>query len=161
MVPSSMFPERENDMQSKPMEEPTDQLVSRLAAIHADETTLKLRFVKDSIGGIDFTTTRADLVANECDSVDYTPGGFTLTYSTGGLTASRVAYNYSGGLGFVVADASIPNTIVGCWIDDGTLALQRVEFDEPVALDAVGKQILCVVYDGYPPGQIGVEVVQP
>jgi hypothetical protein len=148
-------------MNSQPMIEPTAQLVSRLALIHAGETTLKLRFVQDTIASIDEHTTRADLVANECTSTDYTPGGFAITYTTGGLTASRVAYNFSGALGFVVLTAAPTNTIAGAWIDNGTDALQRVAFETPVPLDAAGKQILCVVYDGYPPGQLGIEVVQP
>jgi hypothetical protein len=148
-------------MNSLPMEEPTAQRVSRLALIHAGETTLKLRFVKDTISTLDYTTTRADLLAAECDAVDYASGGYTLTYTTGGLTADRTAYEVSGSLGFIVADASVPNNLVGAWIDNGANALQRVEFAAPVPLDAVGKGILCVVYDGYPPGIIGIEVVLP
>lgn len=148
-------------MNSTPMEEPTAQRESRLALIHAGETTLKLRLVQDTLSTLDYTTSRADLVANECTSVDYTAGGFTVTYTTGGLTADRIAYNVSGAVGFIVADASIVNNLIGAWIDNGTDALQRVEFPQAVPLDAIGKGILCVVYDGYPPGQIGLEVVTP
>lgn len=148
-------------MNSLPMEEPTGQRVARLALIHAGETTLKLRFVQDTLPSLDYTTTRADLEANECTSTDYAAGGYTITYATGGLTAGRVAYNVSASLGFIVATEIPANNLIGAWIDNGTLALQRVEFSAPVPLDAVGKGILCVVYDGYPPGVIGLEVVLP
>jgi len=148
-------------MSSQAMLEPTAQRVARLALIHAGEVTLKLRFVKDTIAGIDETTSRADLLANECDSTDYAAGGYAITYTTGGLTASRVAYNYSAALGFVVVTAAPPNTIIGAWIDDGANALQRVEFAQPVALDTVGKQMIGQVYDGYPPGVVGIDVDLP
>jgi hypothetical protein len=159
--PSNPTREREVEMNSTPMEEPTAQRISRLGLIHAGETTLKLRLVQDTLPSIDYASSRVDLVANECTSVDYTPGGYAITFTPGGLTADRIAYEVSGALGFIVIDASIVNNIVGAWIDNGSLALGRVEFPSPVPLDAVGKGILCVIYDGYPPGNIGIEVVLP
>lgn len=149
-------------MNSQPMTETIAQRVARLAAIHAAETTLKLRLIGSAVPvTIDKNTSRTDLIASETVATSYTPGGYTLTYTTGGITASDVAYNYSGAVGFVVAPGDTSDTIIGAWIDDGTDALNRVEFDTPVPVDQAGKQILAVVYDGYPPGIVGIEVVQP
>jgi len=149
-------------MESQPMLETLAQRIARLALIHAGETTLKLRLIGSAVPvTINQNTSRADLEAAETIQADYTAGGYSITYTTGGVTAVGVAYNFSSEISLVVADNSSPDTIIGAWIDNGTLALNRVEFETPVPLDAIGKTLQAVVYDGYPPGQVGIAIVQP
>lgn len=149
-------------MADQVMVETLAQRIARLALIHAGETTLKLRLIGSAVPvTINQNTSRTDLVAAETPQADYTPGGYTITYTTGGVTAGDVAFNFSSEISLVVADNSVPDTIIGAWIDNGTLALNRVEFDEPVPLDALGKTFQAVVFDGYPPGVLGITIVKP
>ena len=149
-------------MDDQVMIEPLAQKVSRLAAIHAAETALKLRLVGgDGSLTIDENTAAADLIAAECISTDYTPGGYTITFVTGGVKNGETAYNRSGLMGFTVATVAPTQEIHGAWVDMAGAALQRVSFDPPIPLARVGDSVFVVVYDGYPPGVVGIEIVEP
>jgi hypothetical protein len=147
-------------MTSTPMIEPLNLRVARLASIHTAEIGLKLHFIGADIE-VDEHTTTAELLAAECVLPDYTAGGYAIVYSEGGITADGVAYNFSAALGFTVLTSGTPGSVYGCWIEGAGVANQRVRFPNPVPCDAVGKQCLVIVYDGYPPGEVGVEVVLP
>jgi hypothetical protein len=142
------------------MIETSAQRKSRLQSIHFGENSLSLRLVGQDIE-LTETTSYEELVAAEVVHPDYQLLGYPFTYTSGPMTAAGVWYNWSHPIGFTVSDATTPATVYGAWIYNNAVPLQRVRLDRPVPMDAVGKRIALMIYDGYPPGLVGLKVVFP
>jgi hypothetical protein len=75
-----------------------------------------------------------------------------LTMSLGYIDVTSTPYAQSQLLSFIATDASMPNTIYGWWIDDGTNIIMAAKFNAPVAMALAGQEISGVFADGYPTG---------
>ncbi len=142
-----------------PMIVPLANKILRLAAIHALETTPKLRLFKAPFT-VDELTTEADLLAIEADCDGYTVGGFALTFTSGYITPGLDASNESNMVSIIMPNPVVtPNTIYGGWVSITSGAALVFNLPAPVALTAPGNALKLVIEDSYAPGVPSVQVV--
>lgn len=144
-------------MQSVPTVVPLISRILRLSYIHANETGLKIRFGKVA-RNVDEQTTLAMLAPEECDFDQYTPGGYTPTWTTGIVDAEGNAINETGMISVVVSTVVVTNTIHTVWIDNGAYVLFAATLANPVPMAVVGQAFKIALDDSYPPGVPSIQV---
>lgn len=123
---------------------PDTQLYTQEAAarkvvlIIASIALSKLRLFKEGLSVTQFTT-KALLVAAECDFSGYTAGGYTLTAWTGPITASgggAIETSPMTNVAFVDPDPDpvVGNAVGGWWVEDATGNVRVVGTYSPVRL---------------------------
>lgn len=133
---------------------PNTQYVTRESAViqaNAQKTALAASFLRLTKEGlvIDSLTTRADLLANECDFDDYPPAGIPLALWTGPSTPSSGGAVITSPVASLVLAAVqvVPNTVGGWWVDLAAAAGVYVagNFDPPIPMQEAGNAIEKVI----------------
>ena len=93
----------------------------------------KIRLSKDPAFAPTVDSVITDFTANEADFTGYTAGGYTVTLSAPLNQTTQILAVLCNALAIGGSPFTVPNTIYGYWIDDGTNVVMAEKFAPPGA----------------------------
>lgn len=122
---------------------PIESVLAQVAALTGALAAAKVRLFKDSLGPVQFGTSRAALLASECNFDGYPAGGIAVpSWTPPTLAPGQGAMSSSAFVQFVTtaAPGGVGNVVGGAWLETagGTVWI-ILQFPEGVPLQVAGQ----------------------